>query len=797
MIKKVQQLKIKTLVENMTLLEKAALCSGGDMWNTEPIERLDIPKIATSDGPHGLRKEQDEGSVVMRQSLPATCFPTAAALACSFDRELVHEVGRAIAAEASAADVSVVLGPGVNIKRNPLCGRNFEYFSEDPYLAGEMGAAEINGIQSMGVAASLKHYAVNNQETKRMVSNSCVDRRALHEIYLEPFRRAIKGSRPQVATVMTSYNLVNGEYAAESEYLMNKILREDWGFRGVCVSDWGGVCDRVRALKATLDLEMPGKTSATTKDIVDAVKTGEISEQQLNETATRLLTLVFDCEQNRQRVANVGYEKHHSLARVAAAGSAVLLKNEDNILPFAGTEPFAVIGHFAKQPRYQGTGSSRINPVHVDSVTDELDRLECNYIYAEGCNADGTTNDALIGEARQAAQKAGRAVVFIGLPESYESEGFDREHLNLPDGMLKLVDQVCAVCGNVAVALMLGAPVTLQFADRVKGIVCFYLGGEAAGSAAAAVITGKISPGGKLAETWPKKLGDVPSTPWFAQNRKNVQYREGLYVGYRYFDAADVEPLFAFGHGLSYSEFSYGEPRADAALLKDRNARLGLEVMVTNSGAVAASEVVQVYVAKSGERYKQLKDFQKVFLFPGESRALRFELSRWNFSDFNAEADEWQVQPGRYAIMVGSSSRDIRGEVEVEIAYRGAEPMPAYFPAADAGKLGDEEFYALLGYEPEEPPTTPFTLNSTLGELRRRFIGKVVWGAAEAQALDGGDYADESTKLMVERSLADTPLRAVCAMSRGALKKKQAKAVVRLANRQPLRAVLELLKSEK
>jgi len=783
--------KIKEVVGKLSLSEKARLCSGADFWSTESVKRLNIPAISMADGPHGLRKEMKKEGGNLWKSFPATCFPTASLLACSFDRDLLREIGKAIAGEAFNHEVSLVLGPGVNIKRSPLCGRNFEYFSEDPCLAGELGAAWVEGAQSGGVGACVKHYAANNQENKRFISNSCIDERALQEIYLEAFRRVVEQAKPYA--VMTSYNMLNNEYVGESEYLITDKLRGEWGFPGIVISDWGAVNDRVTALKAGLDLEMPGKTSDTASEIIAAIRGRKLSKELLDDAVARVLLVVEQCESSRIVGAAVDYEAHDKLARRAAASSIVLMKNEENLLPFDDGKPFAVIGHFAAEPRCQGTGSSRINPAKMTSVTDELEARGVPFIYAEGCNADGSTNDILVGKARRAAEDAGRAVVFAALPDTYESEGFDRENMRLPDGILKLIDSLASACENLAVVLMSGSPVELPFESRVKSLLTGYLGGQAVGAALSDVITGRASPCGKLPETWPRTLSDTPCNLYYNKGKKHAEYREGIYVGYRYYDAAGVEPMFSFGHGLSYTTFEYSRLTPEKTEISERG-RITFSALIKNTGSRMGAEAIQVYVARKGGFFKQLKDFKKVYLFPGESRVVDFTLPARDFCYYNTNSKRFEMESGLYTVMVGSGSRDIRLSFDVRVESRRNRVVPEYIEPKQANDLPEKRFYELLGFVPVEPDWRPLTLNSTLYELSHTVEGRlIVRHIKNAYFAALPRDADEATRRMFEHSLDDLPLRAICALSGGMLTKNTAIALVHFANHRLLRGVCRLL----
>lgn len=787
---KAQQLRLRKTARQMTLADKARLCSGADFWHTERMDKYGIDSLFMSDGPHGLRIEADN-EIVDQQSRPATCFPAASALACSFDRDLMREVGAALGAEASAEGVDIVLGPGVNIKRSPLCGRNFEYFSEDPYLTGELAAAQIEGIQSTGVGACIKHYAANNQENRRMVSDSVVDNRALHEIYLEAFRIAVQKAKPYA--VMSSYNKVNGEYTGESDYMVGEVLRGRFGFDGIVISDWSAVCDRVQGIRSGLDLEMPGKTSGTTPLIVEAVNKGELDEQKLDDCVVRILATIERRRKARRVTKTFDADLHHQLCRRAAAESAVLLKNDGKLLPFSDKKSFAVIGHFAKQPRYQGAGSSRVHATRLPSVLDGLDERAAEYLYAAGCNADGSTNAGLLNEAKKAAQQAGRAVIIAGLPDEYESEGYDRDSLSLPDGMLKLIDAVVSVCPKTAVYLMLGSPAALPFAGRVPAIVCGYLGGQAAGPAAADILTGHAEPGGRLAESWPQKLADVPCAKYYGKNRKLAEYREGVYVGYRYYIPAGVRPLFPFGHGLSYTTFKVDGVGCDRKTLGSGE-KATVTFRVKNTGRRDGYAVVQIYIAPKGSDYRTLRQFVKLYLAAGEARIVDVALDADSFAFHDGRQDKRVVEMGDHTVLVATSAVDIVDSVDLTVWDADGVELPAYITPQQAADLDDETFYGLLGYEPREPDRTPYTMNSTVGELRQRTAGKIFYNMLHGTLVpkDADPESEPVQKLL--QNIDQMPIRAICAMSRGRLTRNTAMAVVQLANRKLLKGIYYAIK---
>lgn len=679
---------IKELISEMTLEEKASLCSGRDYWYTRSIERLGIPSILMSDGPHGLRKlTGDREDLNESTSIPATCFPSGATLACSWDRSLIGEVGAALGDECLSENVSILLGPAANIKRSPLCGRNFEYLSEDPYLSSEMAASYINGVQSRGVGTSLKHFAANNQETRRFLTDVQADERTLREIYLASFEGAVKKARPW--TVMCAYNKVNGLYCSESKALLTDILKNEWGHEGFVVSDWGAVNERDEGLAAGLDLEMPSSGGDGDKKIIDAVKTGKLPESVLDAAVERLLRVIIKAAGNLKKDAVYDKDAHHMLARKAAGECAVLLKNDGGLLPLKKGGTIAVIGGFAKEPRFQGGGSSHVNPTRTDSAYDEMIKLagpDTNIIYAPGYRTDekggvfgnvpftsqsDTPDPDLIREAVQTAEKADVAVIFAGLPENYESEGYDRRHMGMPEGHNRLIEAVAEVQKNVVVVLSNGAPVEMPWIGKVRSVLEMYLGGQASGGAAADILFGVVNPSGKLAETFPVRLSDNPSFLNFPGDTKRVEYREGLFVGYRYYDAAHVEPLFPFGHGLSYTTFEYTAIDADKNEIKDTE-ELHISVTIKNTGSVAGKEIVQLYVRDDKSSvirpFKELKGFEKIYLEPNEEKTVVFTLGKRAFAYYDTDKKDWCVEEGGFTIMAGRSSKDIRQKITVRVS---------------------------------------------------------------------------------------------------------------------------------
>ena len=659
--------KIDGLVSQMTLEEKASMTSGRDAWSTQPIERLDIPFIWMADGPHGLRRAPTTYLWGYGDQAPATCFPTASALSATWDMDLLEEVGSALGVESNALGVDLLLGPGINIKRSPLAGRNFEYFSEDPILSGKLGAAYINGVQSQGVGATAKHYVANNVETQRMWANSNVDERTLQEVYMTPFEIAVKEAQPW--SVMACYNRVQGEYGTESVRLLTDKLKNEWGFKGFVVSDWDAVVDRVQGIRAGMHLEMPGKPARiTNKMIVEAIKNNELDEKQLDAVVKDILRIVFLAQDNQQEPTDIKVEEHHQLARKVAAEAMTLLKNSKKLLPLDKSQykKIAVIGEFAENPRYQGNGSSQVKPTKLDKFIDVIREEYGQGIeisYSAGYSLSNDDDLSLIAEAAKVAGKADVAIVLAGLPLSYESEGIDRKHIDLPPSHNQLISAVAKAQPNTAVALINGSAIAMPWVDEVSAILETWLGGQAGAGAIADTLFGKVNPSGKLAETFPKRLEDSPAFINFPGEDGQVIYGERMFVGYRYFDKLNIEPLFPFGHGLSYTDFSYSDLKFSATDITDKD-QLEVSLTLTNTGKRAGKEVVQLYVVDTESTLqrpvKELKAFDKIELEPGESKQVSFVLSVRDFSYYSKQYDRWLAESGEFEILVGSSSRDMR-----------------------------------------------------------------------------------------------------------------------------------------
>ena len=691
-------MKHKDLIDQLTLEEKAALLGGKGEWDSRDIPRLGIPSMIMSDGPHGLRRQAGAGDHLgLNASLPATCFPTAATMANSWDRDLGTEVGVALGEEAKAMGVNILLGPGMNIKRSPLCGRNFEYFSEDPYLAGRMAASYVKGIQSQGVFSCIKHFAVNSQEERRMAMNAVVDERTLREIYLTGFEVAIDESKP--GAVMTSYNQVNGEYANESMHLLKEILREDWKYDGFVVSDWGGANDHVTAVKAGSDLEMPAPGLGSARELVEAVKNGSLSMEDLDARVDELLDAVLTTtEAAKGRSEEFDIEGHHALARKAAAQCAVLLKNEGAILPLKAGTKVAVVGDFAFLPRYQGAGSSMVNSTKVETIENLIkeEDLEVTAM-CHGYKRSGEADSTLLSEAVKAAESADVVLYFFGLDEMSESEGLDRTHMHIPQVQVDVLRAMAKVNPDIIGVISAGSSIEMEWEDSLKAILHGYLTGQAGAGAMLDLITGRVNPSGKLTETYPLVYEDTPSRPYYPARERNSEYREALFVGYRYFDTFDKEVRYPFGYGLSYTTFEYSDLKVD-----DK----GVTFTVKNTGTCAGAEAAQLYVglpdAKILRARKELKGFAKVFLGAGESETVTIPFDGYTFRYWNVKKNGWAVEGGTYAVCVGSSVADIRLEGTIAVTGDGAlapyddEKLSAY-REGKIQEIPDEAFSELLG----------------------------------------------------------------------------------------------------
>lgn len=772
---------IEKTLRSMTLEDKIALCEGADFWRTRKFEKYGIPSIFMCDGPHGLRKQEDAADMMgVNKSRPATCFPPAVTTGSSWDTSLMEEIGAAIGEEAADQGVSLVLGPGANLKRNPLCGRNFEYFSEDPCLAGKLAAGFIRGAESKGTGTSLKHFAANSQELSRFTSDSVMDERTLRELYLTAFEIAVKEGAP--STVMCAYPKLNGVHCSDSKTLLTDILRDEWGFKGMVVTDWGAMNDRIEGFRAGCDLNMPGGSGYMWKEVLAAVKAGTLPEKAVDDCARRVLELVARATENKKPPAECDYEAHHALAKRVAVEGAVLLKNEGGLLPLGEGARVAVIGDMAKRMRYQGSGSSHINPVRLSQPLDFLPGAA----YAPGCDERGDTSQELLAEAVKAAKGAAAAVVFAGLPERYESEGFDRDSLRMPEGHLRMIEAVAAANPNTVVVLLCGSAVECPWADEVKAILYMGLPGQAGGEAAADLLYGRADPGGRLAESWPYRYEDVPSSELYDRTT-DALYQEGIYVGYRFYDKSGTAVRWPFGYGLSYTSFACSEPELSGSRVS---------VTVENTGSRAGAEVVQLYVTPPAgglhRPVRELKGFEKVFLRPGESRTVSFDLTERSFAVWQ---DGWRVPGGRYTLSIGGKSVciDMDGE---------ALPAPAWQKGSwyenCSGKPGLRGWEAMLGrrYEPPVLKKGGFTMDNTVAEMREHsLIMKIMYKATERVIAKGCggkvDYEDPQFRMLMASS-AESPLRSM--QISGGIKGGVFPGLLEMANGHFLRGILRMIK---
>lgn len=806
---------IKEIMSKMTVEEKAALCSGYDFWYTEGIERLNIPSLLLTDGPHGVRKQagKTEGAD-LTYSVKATCFPTASATASSWDIELMEEIGVALGEEALQEEVAVLLGPGMNLKRSPLCGRNFEYFSEDPYLTGELAAGFVRGVQSKGVGTSLKHFAANNQEYRRMATESVLDERTLRELYLPAFEQVVKAEQPW--TIMCAYNMVDGEYCSDSKKLLTDILRDEWGFDGAVMTDWGACSDRAVGVKAGLDLEMPGNGGVNDREILKAIEKGTLTEAELDVVVERMLNLIEKANENRNPDYKYDVAKHHQLARKGAANSCVLLKNDpvngNKLLPLNQDTKIAVLGEFAEKPRYQGAGSSLIAPTKLSTILDGLKGLGIDYTYSPGYNVKTDKIDQqMIDEAASMAKEAEVVVVVLGLIDIYESEGFDREHLRIPMNHNALVEAAKAVNDNVVVVLQNGAPVEMPWINDVPSVLETYLGGQAGGLGTVDVLYGLVNPSGKLAETFPLRLEDDLATNWFAKSKRTVEYRESLYVGYRYYDKVIADVQFPFGYGLSYTTFEYTNITLNKSSMSD-DETLIVTFNLTNTGDVAGAEVCQLYVRDYESTIfrpeKELKGFKKLYLEPGETAEVELILNQRAFAYYNVGIKDWHVESGEFEILVGASSRDIRLSESVMITSTRqdvsvpdySEASPEYYQLVEGQSvISDNSFRRLLARE--LPPSgygkkDKYTMNSTLEDVSNTLIGNALYKKVLKDFLgDMGNLPDDDpTKLMNLAVVRDMPMRSMVNLGSGRFNIEMAEGLLMMINGKYIKGLNRFLK---
>ena len=774
-------MEIEKILSQMTLEDKIALCSGANFWQTKKYKKYGIPSLFMCDGPHGLRKQEDAADMLgVNKSRPATCFPAEVTSAESWDPELLTEIGAAIGEEAREQGVGLVLGPGANLKRNPLCGRNFEYFSEDPYLAGKLAAGFIRGAEAQGVGTSLKHFAANSQELSRFTSDSVMDGRTLRELYLTAFEIAVKEGKP--STVMCAYPKLNGTHCSDHKELLTDILRTEWGFDGMVVTDWGAMNDRIEGFRAGCDLNMPGGSDYMEKEVLQAVKDGTLPERCVNDSARRVLKLVFRAAETLSKKAACDYEAHHALAKRAAAEGAVLLKNEDGILPLQPGEKIVVIGAMAKELRYQGAGSSHINPTKLPQPLELLPGA----VYALGCDEKGSTTDALLQEVQNAARKAETVVVFAGLPAQCESEGFDRDSLKMPEGHRKMIEVAAQANPNIVVVLLCGSVVECPWTDKVKAILYMGLPGQAGGEAIADLLHGRANPGGKLAESWPYRYEDVPSADIYGKTA-DALYQEGIYVGYRYYDKASVPVRWPFGFGLSYTEFAYSDLTVEGNTVS---------VTVQNVGKCSGVEVVQLYLAAPQDGLhrpvRELKGFQKVHLQPGESETVRFTLTSRSFALWQ---DGWKVPGGTYTVCVGG--------LTVEVEKKGHDLLVPSWQKGSwytrcTGKPNQADWERMLGhsYTPPVLKKGSFTMDNTVMEMKDySLVMKIMFKAVEATVAKGyggkRDYDNPNFRMQMASS-AGAPIRSM--MISGGMKGGGLPGMLEMANGHFFRGIWKMIK---
>lgn len=799
-------MKHPEIIKKMSLEQKAAFVSGYDFWHLQEAPELGLPKIMITDGPHGLRKQKGKdyvepkgapktgSGIGLGNSVPATCFPPAATSSCSWDEDLLRAEGEAMGQECLKEKVSTILGPGTNIKRSPVCGRNFEYFSEDPLLAGKCSAAVINGVQSKGVGTSLKHFACNSQEAFRMVLNEVVDERAMRELYLPAFEIAVKEAQPW--TIMNSYNRINGVYASENEWLQEKVLRGEWGFEGLIVTDWGASVDRIPGLKAGTDLEMPCSGDLNKNKIVEAIKNGELDEAVLDKRVDNIVDLIVKSKPALEKAHTFDVAAHHEIARKIAEGSMVLLKNNDNILPLKKGQKVAVIGEMAKAPRYQGAGSSVINPTMLSNAYDELEKLGVDMTYAQGYYKSSkdkkkVSDDELISRAAEAAKACDVAVVFVGLTEEFEGEGYDRVNIEMPETHNKLVSAVAQANPNTVVVLAGGSVIHMPWINEAKALLNSGLGGQAGGIAVANILTGAVNPSGKTSETYPLSFEDNPTCGNYPGGPVTSEHRESVYIGYRYYDTAQKEVLFPFGYGLSYTSFAYSDMKLSSNSIMDTDT-VTVSFKIKNTGSVDGAEVAQLYVAdKESTIYrpvKELRAFKKVFLKAGEETEVSFELSKRAFAFYNVELGDWQVETGEFEIMAAASSRDIRLSETMTVTSTVDAAIPDYRAAApnyydNVAGITREDFAAVYGVLPNAEPDTnrKIDIYCCLNDARHTKWGGRMCNLIEKLMSGMGSDANGEGKMLAAMA-TQIPIRNFIAMSMGAFSPAQAEGLLKMLN---------------
>lgn len=797
-------MKHKEIIDKMSLEEKIAFCSGKSFWQTKDFSKYNIPSLFLSDGPHGLRKQVGENDHLgLNGSVKTTCFPTASAASATWDLDLIEEMGNAIGKEAVKEEVNVVLGPGVNMKRSPICGRNFEYFSEDPFLSGKLGSAWIQGVQSNGVGTSLKHFALNNQELKRMSTDVLVDERALREYYLPAFEMAVKESKP--TTVMCAYNKIDGIYCSDNKRLLWDILREEWGFDGAVVTDWGATNDRIEGFKAGLDLEMPGSKGRFDKEVKEAVESGILDESYIDKAVDRLLELIDRTTNTDKSIVDEDIHlKNHQLARKVAASGGILLKNENKLLPLEKNMAVTVIGELAKTPRYQGTGSSLVTPTKLNSLLDGIGEYTKNINFAQGYTLGDYDNDDLIKEAVEKAKGCDKLILCIGLTDIYESESFDREHMRIPNNQMKLLKNLLNVNKDIIVVLVGGSAIEMPWADDVKAILHMQLSGQAGGLAAADLLFGKENPSGKLTETYPYKYEDVVNSSYFIKNPKLGDYLESMYCGYRYFETAEKDVRYPFGYGLSYTEFKY----LDIDIRTIDKYEIEVTATIQNIGDFDGAEVAQLYVAPQTHGayrpVKELKGFNKVNLKKGEINKVSFKLDKRSFAIYSPNKGEWIVEEGKYYIQIGASCKDIRLEQVVEL--EGEKPVKSdcsewYYSLK--GIPTKKDFVTIYGEYPEYVPQTRgcYDMTSSIKEMKETsLVNKIMYKAMEKTIAktNGGkvDYTNSRFRMIMD-SASDNPMKSMPLFSPDSMSVELAEFFVDTANGHMIEGLKKILKRSK
>lgn len=786
-------MKHSDIIGKMTLKQKADYVTGEDFWHLREYKDLGLPGIMITDGPNGLRKKdtnKKSKGVGLGNSVAATCFPPAVTAACTWDMELIEKEGKAIGEECLAEKVSVILGPGTNIKRSPVCGRNFEYFSEDPVLAGKCSAALIKGIQSKGVGTSLKHLACNSQEAYRMVIDEIIDERAIRELYFPAFEIAVKEAKPW--TVMNSYNKINGVYSSQNNWLQEEVLRKEWGFDGLIVTDWGSSVDRIKGIKAGTDLEMPSSCDINSKKIIEAIESGELDENDLDKCVDRIIELVEKSKPVLKKSYTYIIDEHHKIAKEIAEGACILLKNNNNLLPINKNKKIALIGEMAKSPRFQGAGTSVINPTKLDNAYDEFEKQGLDFVYAKGyCKERDFVDESLLNEAVNTAKECDVAVIFAGLTEEFEAEGYDRKNIDMPACHNKLIEEVAKANSNTVVVLSAGSVVLMPWADKVKSILHSGLGGQAGASAVVNILTGAVNPSGKTCETYPMKFEDNPVYGNYPGGPVTSEHRESIYIGYRYYDKANLDVRFPFGFGLSYTTFEYSDIKLSANKINE-NESLTVSCKIKNTGEYDGAEVVQLYVKDKESTIfrpeKELKAFKKVFLKKGEEKEIEFTLEKRAFAFYNVNIHDWCVESGEFDILVGSSSRDIRLTDTVTAFSANISPIPDYRKTApayygDVHNITRNDFKAVYGELPENKidPNRKIDIYCCLNDAQYTKWGKKIGSIIKKIMVKMGS-GENGDGAMLAAMATQVPIRNFIQMSMGVFSPKMADGLLMILN---------------